>query len=83
MSLRTRHTHTKEYTMIRKGTEISWKWGSGHAKGRVRERHESTIERTINGSQITRHGTPDNPALIIEQSDGQSVLKLMSEVERA
>lgn len=69
--------------MIREGTRVTWKWGTGHAQGRVVERHESTIRRTINGSEITRHGEPDNPALVIEQSDGQTVLKLQSEVERA
>lgn len=69
--------------MIREGTEVKWKWGNGQATGRVSERHESTIRRTLGGSDITRHGTADNPALVIEQPDGQIVLKLQSEVERA
>ena len=35
------------------------------------------------GSEITRNGTDDNPALLIEQEDGSRVLKLRSEVDRA
>lgn len=69
--------------MIREGTHVAWPWGSGRAEGRVVERHESAITRTIDGSEITRRGTTDNPALIIEQDDGTRVLKLQSEVERA
>lgn len=68
--------------MIREGTDIKWKWGSGYAEGRVKERYESTVRRTIDGSTITRHGEPDNPALVIEQPDRQTVLKLESEVAR-
>ncbi len=69
--------------MIREGTRVRWAWGDGHAEGVVTERHESTIRRTIDGSEITRHGSIDDPALVIEQADGQRVLKLHSEVERA
>ncbi len=68
--------------MIREGTEVSWKWGNGRAVGKVSERHEQSVTRTINGSSITRNGSQDDPALVIEQDDGQVVLKLQSEVER-
>ena len=33
--------------------------------------------------EITRNGTDDDPALLIEQEDGTRVLKLRSEVSRA
>jgi hypothetical protein len=69
--------------MIREGTQVQWKWGSSHAEGEVVERHESEITRQIDGSEIKRKGTADNPALVIEQSDGQRVVKLQSEVSRA
>lgn len=68
--------------MIREGTEVSWKWGSGHAKGTVTEVHHDKVTRTIDGSEITRNGSSDNPAYVIEQEDGTTVLKLSSEVER-
>ena len=69
--------------MIRKGTRVRWKWGDGHAEGKVVERLESSVTRTIDGSEVTRHGSEEDPALVIEQPDGQNVLKLRSELERA
>ena len=69
--------------MIRKGTEVRWTWGNGSATGRVEERFTRDVSRTIKGATITRHGTSDNPALLIRQEDGDHVLKLKSEVERA
>jgi hypothetical protein len=69
--------------MIREGTQVKWRWGPGTAEGKVAERHTSTVTRTIDGSEITRNGTDDNPALVIEQDDGSRVLKLQSELDRA
>ena len=65
---------------IRKGTTVSWKWGSSTASGKVVEIHRSSVTRTLKGSEITRHGSDDNPAYVIEQEDGDQVLKLRSEV---
>ena len=69
--------------MIQKGTEVSWSWGNGSATGKVTEVHHDRVERTSKGETITRNGTDDNPAYVIEQDDGTTVLKLKSEVERA
>ncbi|MCR9216843.1 MAG: DUF2945 domain-containing protein [bacterium] len=69
--------------MIREGTEVKWKWGSGYATGTVQEKHEEQITRQIEGSSVSRDGTQDDPALVIKQDDGQTVLKLQSEVQRA
>ena len=68
---------------IRKGTEVEWSWGSGSATGKVTAVHHERVERTIDGSSITRNGSDDDPALEIEQEDGGRVLKLRSEVHRA
>ena len=69
--------------MIRKGTEVKWSWGNGTATGKVQETHSEEISRTIKGSEVTRKGSDDDKALVIEQEDGTTVLKLESEVERA
>lgn len=69
--------------MIREGTKVKWKWGESYATGEVDETHTETITRTIDGNEIKRKGTNDDPALVIKQEDGQTVLKLKSEVERA
>ena len=65
------------------GDKVRWHWGSGTATGTVREIITESVIRTLKGSEITRHGSPDNPALYIEQEDGDGVLKLVSEVEKA
>ena len=68
--------------MIKKGTQVKWKWGSGTATGKVLETYTEEVHKTIKGSKITRKGSLENKALFIEQKDGDKVLKLESEVER-
>jgi hypothetical protein len=67
---------------IRTGSVVSWAWGQHRAEGKVVELHHETVTRTLGGSEITRHGSDDDPALVIEQEDGARVLKLRSEVDR-
>lgn len=65
------------------GDEIEWSWGNGTATGTVKKTHTKSITRTIKGSEVTRNGSDDDPALEIEQEDGTKVLKLASEVSKA
>jgi hypothetical protein len=64
-----------------KGQKVKWQWGSGEGKGKIAERFERDVTRTLKGSEVTRHGSTDNPAYLIEQDDGDQVLKLGSELE--
>lgn len=68
--------------MIRKGTKVTWEWGSGTATGKVIETFTNSISKTIKGTEVTRNGSKDDKALFIEQQDGDKVLKLESEVGR-
>ncbi|WP_010147111.1 DUF2945 domain-containing protein [Serinicoccus profundi] len=68
---------------IRVGTTVTWSWGSSHAQGTVTEVHHERVSRTTKGKKVTRNGTDDDPAYVIEQDDDTVVLKLRSEVERA
>jgi hypothetical protein len=68
---------------IRTGTAVSWTWGAHTATGTVVEVHRERVTRTLQGAEITRNGTDDDPAYLIEQEDGARVLKLRSEVRRA
>ena len=61
--------------MIKVGTVVNWKWGSGIATGKVVEIFTKDITKTIKGSTITRKATPENKAFFIEQEDGAKVLK--------
>lgn len=65
---------------FRKGAHVSWNWGEGTAHGKVTERFERRVQRTIKGSRIVRNGTAADPAYLIEQEDGGKVLKLGSEI---
>ncbi|MFW6773014.1 DUF2945 domain-containing protein [Nocardioides sp. CPCC 205120] len=67
---------------IREGTTVTWKWGGSEASGTVTEVHHDKVTRTTKGSEVTRNGSDDDPAYVIEQEDGTVVLKLRSEVER-
>ena len=66
---------------IRKGSKVTWKWGSSTAEGKVAEVHREKVTRQIKGETITRDGSRDDPAYVIEQEDGGKVLKLKSEVK--
>ncbi|OAB78604.1 hypervirulence associated TUDOR domain-containing protein [Cochleicola gelatinilyticus] len=68
--------------MIKEGTEVQWKWGTGLATGKVEETFTRKVTRTIKGNEVTREGEEGNKALYIIQEDGDAVLKLESEVER-
>lgn len=62
---------------------VEWDWGQGTAEGQIAERFEREVTRTIDGTEVTRDGSEDNPAYLIKQDDGGEVLKLGSELRAA
>lgn len=65
-----------------KGDAVAWSWGNGEGKGRIVEVFTEDVTRTIKGSEIKRKATKDDPAYLIEQADGDRVLKGHSELHR-
>ena len=65
------------------GDTVSWTWGSGTATGTVTEAFTEHVTRTIKGTEVTRNATPDEPAYLVEQEDGDRVLKSASELKKA
>ena len=63
------------------GDTVRWAWGEGFGTGRITQIYTETTTKTLQGSDITRHGDTENPAYLIEQEDGDRVLKLASELE--
>jgi hypothetical protein len=61
---------------------VKWNWGNGEGKGQIKERFEEKVTRKLQGSEITKDGDKDNPAYLIEQDDGDQVLKRGSELEK-
>lgn len=66
--------------MIRKGSKVKWKWGTGFGKGKVEDTFQKEVSMEINGAKVTRKGEKNNKALLIIQEDGGRVLKLEQEV---
>jgi len=66
---------------MRKGTKVSWKYGTGMATGKIEEVHKEPITRKLKGHAVTRHGTAENPAFVIVQPNGDRAVKLKSEVQ--
>lgn len=72
--------NSKNKTETKKGDEVDWNWGEGKGEGTVTEVHEQKVTETIKGKQITRNGSADEPAVLIQQDNGNKVLKSGSEV---
>lgn len=66
--------------MIESGAEVQWNWGAGHPRGVVVERFTEPVTITIKGKDITRNASDEEPAYLIEQADGDQVLKSESEL---
>jgi hypothetical protein len=66
-----------------KGDKVEWDWGDGTGTGTVQKTYDRKITRKIKDTEVTRNGSEDDPALFIEQDDGDEVLKLSSEVRAA
>lgn len=72
--------NTTLMTDYSKGDNVTWNWGNGTAEGTVEKvsRDKTTIQS--DGSEITRNGSSDDPAIVIKQDDGTKVIKLASEL---
>lgn len=67
---------------VKKGDEVTWKYGSGKAEGTVAEVHKEPVERTVQGAKVKRNGSADEPALVIKQKNAKKVVKSTSEVTK-
>ncbi len=69
-------------TTYSKGTKVEWNWASGTGTGTVAESFTKDVERTIKGAKIKRKASKDEPAYLVEQADGNRVLKSHSELTK-
>jgi hypothetical protein len=65
------------------GSKVKWNWGDGTGTGEVKEVYTADVTKTLKGTEVTRNASEDAPAYLIEQSDGDEVLKSHSELESA
>ena len=64
------------------GDKVTWSWGQGTATGKIIGTFTKKVTRTIKGKKITRNASADEPAYLIEQADGDRVLKSASEIAK-
>ncbi|MEM5541127.1 DUF2945 domain-containing protein [Sulfitobacter sp. AS92] len=67
----------------REGTKVEWDWGNGTGTGKIVKKYTQKITLKLQGSEVTRKATDDEPAYKIEQDDGSEVLKSGSELRKA
>lgn len=63
------------------GDSVAWQWGNGLAEGTIKAVHKESITIESKGKLITRHGSKDNPSIVISHKSGNDVLKLANEVQ--
>ena len=68
--------------MYKEGSKVKWKWGNGYGHGEIQSSFTEKTTRKIDGSEVTRDGSKDDPAYYIVVDDGNNVLKLHSEIEK-
>lgn len=64
------------------GDRVKWQWGEGHGEGEITERFTEKVTRSIDGAEVTRNASDSEPAYMIEQDDGDRVLKSQSELTK-
>ena len=69
--------------MYAEGDRVRWPWRHGHGEGTVQSVFTERTTRRIDGREITRDASELDPAYYIRAKDGNNVLKLHSEIERA
>ncbi len=67
-------------TSIQVGDKVKWNWGNGFGEGEVKHRYTKAVTIRIDGTEVTRNGSEEEPAFLIEQDDGDEVLKLCTEI---
>ena len=65
------------------GTKVEWDWGNGTGTGKIVKKYTQKITLKLQGSEVTRKASDDEPAYKIEQDDGSEVLKAGSELRKA
>ena len=56
--------------------------GEHKAHGKIVDKFTQKVTKTIKGSEVTREASAKEPAYLIEQEDGDKVLKSASELTR-
>jgi len=67
---------------LSKNSKVTWQWLGRPIHGVVKEVYDHKVTRNIKGSNITRNGTKENPAYLVESDAGNLALKLGTELQK-
>ncbi len=70
-------------TKFYNGNTVEWNWGNGTGSGKIVHTFTSKVTRKIKGAEVTRKASKEDPAYLIEQENGDKVLKSGSELKSA
>lgn len=65
------------------GVRVAWIWDGRTVEGVIRKVFTHRLERTMNGSTVTRAADKRNPAYLIEQDGGLNILINHSQLQLA
>jgi hypothetical protein len=74
-------SNTKNIAM-KKGENVHWNWGKSEAEGKVEQKFTESITKKIKGTSVKRNATKEDPAYLIEQENGNKVLKSETELKK-
>lgn len=67
---------------MKKGDKVHWNWGKSQAEGTIKEKTEKAVSKKIKGTVVKRKASKEEPAYIIEQKNGNEVIKSESELTK-
>lgn len=67
---------------MKKGETVHWKFGKSEAEGKIKERFTEPVKKKIKGSEVKRKASKDEPAYLIEQKNGNKILRSESEIQK-
>ncbi|MBC7913137.1 MAG: DUF2945 domain-containing protein [Pyrinomonadaceae bacterium] len=67
---------------MKKEEIVNWNWGKSEAEGKVKEKYTEPVTKKIKGTEIKRKATKENPAYLVEQDNGNKVLKSEKELKK-
>ena len=67
---------------MKKGETVHWNWGKSEAEGKVKEKFTEPVKKKIKGTEVKRNASKDDPAYLVEQDNGNKVLKSEKELKK-
>ncbi len=66
---------------MKKGETVHRNWGKSEAEGKVDQKFTEPTTRKIKGTPVKRNASKEEPTYLIEQENGNKVLKSETELK--